>query len=133
MAHDVGLLLNSLTQKISIRILPKEALKMFKSDIGNIRFIDSLAFMNASPASLSETHVKSGESLKYTKAMLEYLDGEAVDLLLIRVCVIMIIMYIFADDNHPQSTSTQGDKVKKKKKKKKSCRVFFFIFGRLST
>ena len=82
MSYDMGLLLKSMSQNTPIKILPKEALKMYKVDMGDVRFIDSLAFMNASLDSLSETHIKSGKSLKYTKAMLDYLDEEAQGLLL---------------------------------------------------
>ena len=57
---------------------------MFKVDVSDIVFIDSLAFMSSSLSSLSETHIKSGKSLKSTKAMLDYLAGHVQELLLNR-------------------------------------------------
>jgi len=54
----------------------KHGLKFFKIDIGMLRFIDSFGFMSGSLADLARVHIQSGNSLKFTNAIVGILEDQ---------------------------------------------------------
>ena len=82
--YDLTLLLSEVqTGTDKIQILPKNSCSKFhRVKIGPLRFIDSMAFMPGSLASLGKQFLEGGNIPKYTSSMLSNVPPNALDLLL---------------------------------------------------
>ncbi|XP_037774372.1 uncharacterized protein LOC119570884 [Penaeus monodon] len=65
-----------------IKILAKQGLRYHSVELNNLKFLDSLAFMNAGLNSLASTHIESKRPLRYSKHLVSHLPDEAQSLLL---------------------------------------------------
>jgi len=81
-SYDLGLILKEMQVNTKIKILTKQGLRYHSVELNNLKFLDSLAFMNASLSSLAKTHIESSRSLRYSKHILRHLPDEAQSLLL---------------------------------------------------
>jgi len=58
-SYDLGLILKEMQVNTKIKILTKQGLRYHSVELNNLKFLDSLAFMNASLSSLAKTHIES--------------------------------------------------------------------------
>ncbi|XP_042858741.1 uncharacterized protein LOC122244830 [Penaeus japonicus] len=75
MSYDISIILKELTLDIPIQILPNHGLKYYHVRIGDLGFLDTMAFMSGSLASIAKTHIDSGGSLFYSKQMIKALPS----------------------------------------------------------
>ena len=76
MSYDLGLVLKEMEQRQNITIHPKGVSKYMSVKIGNIKFIDSLHFLNGSLERLSRDFLESGKYPKFTNLMLSEYDAD---------------------------------------------------------
>jgi len=112
-SYDLGLVLKEMQVNVNISVLVKQGLKYHSVSVGNLKFLDSMAFMNGSLSSLAKTHIESGLPLKYSKHLIQHLPPEAHSLLLtgkgssrMQIWLLLSISIILLQEKHPRRRNT---------------------------
>ncbi|XP_068227372.1 uncharacterized protein [Palaemon carinicauda] len=69
-SYDLGLILKELKTKVDITIMTKQGLKNQRMTVGNLVFLDSLAFLGSSLDSLASEYFRDGRKAGLTEDML---------------------------------------------------------------
>ncbi|XP_068240162.1 uncharacterized protein [Palaemon carinicauda] len=69
-SYDLGLILKELKTKVDITIMTKQGLKIQRMTVGNLVFLDSLAFLGSSLDSLASEYFRDGRKAGLTEDML---------------------------------------------------------------
>ncbi|XP_068229528.1 uncharacterized protein, partial [Palaemon carinicauda] len=75
-SYDLGLILKDIKDKVQISIMTKQGLKIQRMSVGNLIFLDSLAFLGSSLDSLASEYFRDGRKARLTEEMLSGIKNE---------------------------------------------------------